>query len=699
MIGLLGFEWLRPSAALFFLMLPWVALLAFGVSRRRARARHALGDATLVAEIAGERSVLAGRLRVVAELVGLGFLVLALIGPASGFTRRLVERRSLDLVVCVDTSRSMLAEDLRPNRLERARREVRGLIDQLAGDRISLLAFSGDVREVAPLTRDRSTLKALLGELTPDENRRGGTNLGAALGRALDLFDGRTGAHEAIVVLTDGEDLEGGGAAMAERAQAAGIGIFVVGVGTEAGGKIPILGADGKSQFLRGPDGQEVVSKLDRTSLRRLAETSGGAFLTTSDSATPLEELYTKRINLLAGRTEQGGEEKVPSDRYQWALLPGLLALLVAYGLSERRLGARRRRRLSAPVAPMLLASCLFGLLAAPSVHAQAAQASPSLRSVLQSTIEQYADGKRAQALESLDAALGESRSPAAEPALEGAAESAVETNGVASEVPSWSEPATAQLLFARGVVQHGLGALDEARADFTRAAHLAGPGELRLAATYDAAAVALAAAENRRAELTGPQAPPLPGAAPPEDPLAEQRALYLAAREAFVQRLSLDPRDVDTRADLELIVRRLRELDQLEKERQEEQDQQDQEQQPSDEPSDSESEPSDEESEQESEDSESSEEPQEQDESGEPDEQESSDAERDPTETEESEPQPDQPEETQESEPQPLEPLAELSKEELARLMDRLMEMEAQQAELERRLRRAGRQPVERDW
>ena len=694
MIALLGFDWLRPAASLYFLVLPWVALLALALGLQRRRARRALGDVSLVAEIAGERSRVAGRFRVGAELVGLGLLVVALIGPARGFTRRLVERRSLDLVVCVDTSRSMLAGDLRPNRLARARREVIGLIDQLAGDRISLLAFSGDVREVAPLTRDRTTLKALLGELTPEENRRGGTNLGAALERALDLFDGRTGAHEAIVVLTDGEDLEGGGAAMAERAKAAGIGIFVVGVGTEAGGKIPIPGADGKSHFLRDPDGAEVISKLDSASLSRLAETSGGAFLTTSDSATPLEDLYTKRISKLSGRTERGGEEKVPSDRFQWALLPALLALLFAFGKSERRRGARLTPR----VASRLTSACLVGVVLSVGMAGTVrADELPSLRRTLADSIQAVEQGEPEVALARLDAALGEVRAPEAEsvPADTDADAGASHAPAASTVPPAWDAASRAQLLFARGVVQHGLGALGEARADFTRVVGLAGPGELRLAASFDAGAVVLAVAEAKRSELQGPQVPGGPAEAAPEDPIAAQRALYLAAREALVERLRLDPSDADTRADLELVVRRLRELDQLEEERQE----QEQQQQPSDEPSDTKDQPSeqDQESEEGQQDSEQESKDGESKEDSESKPQEPSEAEREPTET--GEPDESKPP-TEGAEPRPSqEPLGELSKEELARLMDRLIEMEAQQAELERRLRKAGHQPVERDW
>ena len=310
MIAFLSFDWLRLELLPLLLLVPLLLVLGIGAEARRRRQRLRLADAALLPNLAGEVSVRRGKLRLAFELVGAALIVVALIGPVRGYTQRPALRRGLDIAVCVDTSRSMLARDLNPDRLSRARREVRGLLEQLAGDRVALLAFSGDAREVAPLTRDRRTLSALLDQFDPVENRLGGTDLGAALERALDLFDGRTGAHEAIVVVTDGEDLEGKGLVVARRAAEAGIRIYVVGIGTEAGGKIPIELGGGRESFLRGPDGEEVVTRMDRDSLAAIAEVTGGAFLTTSDSATPLEELYAKRIGRLDRRELEDGDSR-----------------------------------------------------------------------------------------------------------------------------------------------------------------------------------------------------------------------------------------------------------------------------------------------------------------------------------------------------------------------------------------------------
>lgn len=341
MIALFGFDLLRPN------MLGWApaALVLFGVAwyglRARRRDRALLVSARHAQRFLPGFSETRATLRVLLATCAAFLLVLAATGPVRGYTTRTVPRRGLDLVVCIDTSRSMLVRDLRPDRLSRAVREVGGLIDRLQGDRVALIAFSGDARDVAPLTHDRTTLKALLQRVSPDDNKLGGTDLGTALQRALALFDGRTGAHEAIVLLTDGEDLAGEGLAAAQTAAERGIRIYVVGMGTEQGGKIPVLTGSSEA-FIKDADQNEVISALDSTSLEEIARVTGGEYLAATRTAAPLEELYQMRISRLEGRELAGGEEFVPHDRFQWVLVLTLLCMLAEGGLRER---VRRRDR------------------------------------------------------------------------------------------------------------------------------------------------------------------------------------------------------------------------------------------------------------------------------------------------------------------------------------------------------------------
>jgi Ca-activated chloride channel homolog len=342
----LGFDVLAPDMAVLFVVALVVLLLGLWGLRARARARAKLVSARMEPHFFPAWSPLRARARVLLAGAACALIVLALLGPVRGYSLRDVQRKGLDLVVCVDTSRSMLVQDLKPDRLTRARREVIGLLEQLQGDRAALLAFAGDVRDVAPLTHDRATLEAFVKTLSPDDNQKGGTDIGAALERALQLFDGRTGAHEAVIVITDGEDLGARGLEVAQRAKERGIRVYLVGMGTQAGGKIPEGQRGSQVGFVRDESGKEVVSKLDGTSLQAIADATGGAFISAESSPIPLEELYHKRIGKLEGRELFAGKERIPHDRYQWPLALAAVCMLGELALRERRPRERRPARL-----------------------------------------------------------------------------------------------------------------------------------------------------------------------------------------------------------------------------------------------------------------------------------------------------------------------------------------------------------------
>ncbi|MEY2746097.1 MAG: hypothetical protein RL112_1139 [Planctomycetota bacterium] len=335
MTGALGFDWQRPEALWWLLGAPFLVALAWWSWKGAAAARARIADPRMQPRLWPRFAPRREFARLVAGVLSLCFLVLAMAGPVRGYTLREVKKKGLDLVVCLDTSRSMLVQDLAPDRLARAKREVRGLLERLQGDRAALLAFSGDVREVAPLTSDMRTLATFLDTLDPLDNQKGGTDVGAVLERALSLFDGRSGAHEVVVLLTDGEDLGGRGAEVARRAAERGIRVHVCGIGTEDGGKIP----EGRG-FARDPEGKEVVSRLDAATLRAIAQVSGGDYVGTETSPTPLEELWTARIARMEGREYGSGRERIPHDRYQWPLVLAAICACVETGLRGRRSGA-----------------------------------------------------------------------------------------------------------------------------------------------------------------------------------------------------------------------------------------------------------------------------------------------------------------------------------------------------------------------
>ena len=332
MLALLGMNWARLGAwPLLLLVLVVIVVSVVAGRSSAAKLRAVIHPAQWKARMAGNRMGVARRQLWTGGLA-LVLMAIAFLGPQRGSVLMPVPRRGIDIVVCLDTSRSMLAQDVGQDRLDEAKKEITGLMDVLKGDRLALIAFSGDVRQVAPLTRDTKTVGWFLDSLSPDDNRRGGTDLGGALRAALKLFDGRNGAHEAIVLVTDGEDLTGEGQVAAQEAAERGIRIYVLGMGTEGGAKVPAEGGG----WTRDEDGLDVVSRLQALTLDRIAETTGGLYIQAYGTVLPLEQLYKRGFSRLQGRQYEQGFERVESDRFQWPLLLALILLALEASVSGR---------------------------------------------------------------------------------------------------------------------------------------------------------------------------------------------------------------------------------------------------------------------------------------------------------------------------------------------------------------------------
>jgi Ca-activated chloride channel family protein len=312
--------WTRGELWTWLLALPVVCALAWALFDRTRAAAARYGAAPR-----GAQHPLARAVRL-ALLLGLGLL--AWMDPRWGDEPITVERRGLDLIVCLDTSRSMLAGDMEPTRLERCKQDVRALLPRLTGgDRTALVAFAGEARIQVPLTHDLDAYRALLDDVDTDTVRTGGTDLAAALRKALELADPANAATTVVLLMTDGEDLAGAGRQAAAELAAKGLVVHAVGYGSKLGSKITVAGNVGE-RFLRDAQGNEVVSRLDDESLRALAAATGGEFVRAEAMVLPLNQLHRERLAPMQKRAYDAGEETGKRARYQWVLLP-LLALLL----------------------------------------------------------------------------------------------------------------------------------------------------------------------------------------------------------------------------------------------------------------------------------------------------------------------------------------------------------------------------------
>ena len=312
-------------------------------------------------QLAGSVSVARRVVRGVFIVLTLGLVLGALAQPRYGFTQQEVKQRGRDIVVAVDTSRSMLATDVAPNRLTRAKLLTQDLIRLLKGDRVGLVAFAGSSFLQAPLTLDYTAVINALEELDTNVIPKGGTNIASAIATAEEAFGKAEGQTRALVILTDGEELDADGVAAAKKAAEHGIRIFTVGIGSPEGSLIPFRSEDGRQDFVRDVSGKPVQTRLDQSRLTEIAKVTGGFFVPIGPDAA--RDIFQKGIEPMDQAETGLFSARQPLERYQWPL-----GFAVGFLIFWLLLGERKRVRPSRRVAVALAALALTpGLQAAPT--------------------------------------------------------------------------------------------------------------------------------------------------------------------------------------------------------------------------------------------------------------------------------------------------------------------------------------------
>jgi Ca-activated chloride channel family protein len=355
-------QWRDPWGLAALLLVAALGAFFVWARRERARALARFVAAALQPSIAPDVDPRRRTLRAGLLVAAAACLVFALAGPMWGFRWEQVRREGIDLVVALDTSRSMLATDVKPNRLARAKLAVRDLVDVARGDRLALVPFAGTAFLECPLTLDTGAFLEALDAIEVGIIPRGGTALPAAIDQSLDAFEGRQANHQAIVLITDGESHEGDLDAAVGRAKERGVRIFTVGIGTTEGELIPGEGG----AFVKDRKGQVVKSRLDEATLERIATDTGGVYLHAAGPGLGLTELYTNHIATLDKRELESTLERRYELRYQLPLGLALLLLLLEPFVGERRTSGAARRswwRWRGAAAAVLLARVSVGWL------------------------------------------------------------------------------------------------------------------------------------------------------------------------------------------------------------------------------------------------------------------------------------------------------------------------------------------------
>jgi Ca-activated chloride channel homolog len=319
------------------LVIPVLALLFARAEQRGIARLREFVSPRLLPQLAG--TVNRGRrvVRFALLMLGLALAIVSLARPQWGYIYEDVKRKGLDLLFAVDTSRSMLSNDVQPNRLERVKLAAQDLVNQLQGDRVGLIAFAGRAFLQAPLTIDYEAEVESINDLDTKTIPEGGTNISEAINLALNTFGKSAAGNRALIIFTDGEELSGDAAKVAKAAAEAGVRIFTVGVGTPQGSLIPVQSDDGGTAFVKDSAGQVVKSKLDEKRLREIAQATGGFYLHLDDGPRTMSQLYAQGLASMKAADIDARLGRRPIERYEWPLGAAMLALTMSILIGERK--------------------------------------------------------------------------------------------------------------------------------------------------------------------------------------------------------------------------------------------------------------------------------------------------------------------------------------------------------------------------
>lgn len=329
----------QPHFILFFAGA--AALVAFYLWAFRARmsARERFAQKGLLPELLSQFDPARQRLKVYFLIGGVILILLALMRPQWGFKWQEVKRKGLDIIIALDTSRSMLASDIKPSRLERAKLAIRDFLTNLKGDRVGLITFAGSAFLDCPLTVDYNGFLLSLDAVNTGTIPRGGTSISSAIQEAMRSYPDAEAQDKVLILITDGEDHEGDPVKLAEEAKKKGIIICCIGIGTKEGELIFVQKEDGTKEFLKDDQGNAVKSRLNESVLQNVSRTSSGAYIRATNTEFGLERLYRDKLSGLQKREFEAKMSKLYSERFQIFLFAGLMLIVLELVTSDMRKG------------------------------------------------------------------------------------------------------------------------------------------------------------------------------------------------------------------------------------------------------------------------------------------------------------------------------------------------------------------------
>ena len=328
----------RFAHTYYFYLVAFIPLLAgllvvFLLWKKRTLAKY--GDWQVIKQLIPDYSVWKSVVKFILMTGALISLIVAMADPQTGSRLEKVKRKGIDLMICLDVSNSMMAQDIKPNRLERAKQSIVRLIDNLEGDRLGIIVFAGKAYTQLPITTDYAAARMFTSSINTSIVPTQGTAIAEALEVASNGF-GESKHNKAIVVITDGEDHEGNVFEKAEEAYKKNITIYTIGMGLPEGTPIPVYSGNVQTGYKKDHDGQTIMSKLDETLLQRLASIGKGMYVRATTSETGLSKIFDDISKIEKSEIEEKQFSDY-EDRFQYFVAIALFLLILDLFVFERK--------------------------------------------------------------------------------------------------------------------------------------------------------------------------------------------------------------------------------------------------------------------------------------------------------------------------------------------------------------------------
>ena len=330
-----------PAYLYGLILVPLAIVFLLWAERQRRRAIARVGEPSLIARLSASVNTRGRRLKLIMWLSALALLLMALARPQWGEVKQTVSQQGVQVMVALDVSKSMLAQDLKPDRLTRAKMEIDQLMNHLNGDEVGLTVFSGASFVLFPLTSDYNTARSFLDSAKPSIISRPGTAIGEAMRTAMRGFDDGRNSQKVVVVMTDGEDNAADVNAATQEAAKAGVMVYTIGFGSSSGDVIPEYDDAGNQVGVKkDKSGQTVVSTLNEQALRDISAATGAQYYPATADGSELDALAAQLNGLQKGDIQRSDAVQ-HSEQFQWFLAPALLMLIASEFISDRNSSRR----------------------------------------------------------------------------------------------------------------------------------------------------------------------------------------------------------------------------------------------------------------------------------------------------------------------------------------------------------------------